>query len=109
MRLSRWSNEIGESLYPSFLGEVGQRVSSKNNNMEGRSGIIAYSPNIKFKPGSYPITVAVEAGSPDQAHEGNNKTCAIALISGGCNFFKSMRSHQQASSDQKAAAILEVP
>ena len=77
-----------------LLGEVGRRVSSGISNMEGRSGIIAYSPNIKFKPGYYQITFAVEARSTDQAHEGS-EAYAIALVKWGAEILESMRSHQQ--------------
>ena len=91
-----------------LVGEAGRRVSSGIINIEGQSGVIAFSPNIRFKPGPYRMTFAAEVRGADPTHEGSQAS-TIALVKCGGEILAVNEITSTANQIKKHQLLFEVP
>jgi len=70
-----------------FTGWAGQRTTTGIGNAKGRSGIVAYSPKMRVKPGSYRMAYLVGVETPYEARDGD-QAYAFALVKYGTEFLK---------------------
>lgn len=90
-----------------LIGEAGRRVGAEISNMEGRIGLVAYSPTMRFKAGSYRIIFAAAVQSA-YALDGN-QSCAVVLVKYGSEVLEVSEIASEADQIKDQQVLFEVP